>query len=236
MSLVIDKLEVSVRPTFVVVSGFSSSGYGDLKDKKEISSVENSTDRVDSFGSGSGLTDEVTSESSSIGVQSDGEHDDDDEVQSQADNGTLGSLTSLEESLPIKRGISNHYNGKSKSFASLSSLSEEASVKDLEKTENPFNKRRRTLLASKWNWSSSPYKKSSFYSWKNQPTTSMPLLAALDEQQDQEEEEDHPHNQSEEVEEKEHDEEKQTQQALKSEKKRNFKSISCFSLSDLQSQ
>ncbi|KAK6912438.1 hypothetical protein RJ641_022039 [Dillenia turbinata] len=196
MSFVIDDLDVSVRPTFIVVSRFSSSGHGDLKDKNEISSVENSRDRVDSFGFGSSLIDEMSSESSSIGVQSDGEDDDDDEVQSQADNGTFGCLTSLEESLPIKRGLSNHYNGKSKSFARVSTLSEKASLKDLEKTENPFNKRRRILLASKWKWSSTPSKKSSFYSCRNQPTASMLLLAALDEQQDQEEEEHHPHNQS----------------------------------------
>lgn len=42
-------------------------------------------------------------------------------------------------------------------------------MKDLEKPENPFNKRRRILMASKWS------RKASFYYWPN--PKSMPLLA-----------------------------------------------------------
>ena len=39
-----------------------------------------------------------------------------------------------------KRGLSNHFTGKSKSFANLSEM-EVDTVKDLEKQENPFNNR-----------------------------------------------------------------------------------------------
>ncbi|XP_027332592.1 uncharacterized protein LOC113847593 [Abrus precatorius] len=109
--------------------------------------------------------------SSSIGTPDDSEDENDnvspqeeeEEVQSKLKG--LNSLNSLEESLSIKRGLSNHFVGKSKSFTDLSKVS---TVKELEKQENPFNKRRRVLIASKWS------RRSSFYSWSN--PKSMPLL------------------------------------------------------------
>ncbi|KAJ3698702.1 hypothetical protein LUZ61_002407 [Rhynchospora tenuis] len=99
---------------------------------------------------------EVGSESnrsSSIGVDSNcsssltSSHGEEEEVSSkQSVQGGLGSFDSLEESLPIKRGLSNFFSGKSKSFTTLSSVVN-ASATDLSKPENPFNKRRRVLLA-----------------------------------------------------------------------------------------
>ncbi|XP_020580353.1 uncharacterized protein LOC110024623 [Phalaenopsis equestris] len=100
---------------------------------------------------------EDSSESSSIGVQSSSseEEDDDDdeergnEVQSKLkEEGAFTSLDSLDDSLPIKRGLSNFFTGKSKSFASLSDASA-GCAKDLRKQEHPFNKRRRILMANK---------------------------------------------------------------------------------------
>ncbi|KAK9266054.1 hypothetical protein L1049_018625 [Liquidambar formosana] len=152
---------------------------------------------------------EELSESSSIGEPDESEdHDDDDgeaeEVQSKFSGG-LGSLGSLEESLPIKRGLSNYFSGKSKSFANISDVN---SLKDLEKQENPLNKRRRTLMACKW-------AKKSFYTWSN--PTSMPLLALKEEDQEEEQEQE--------------EEEERPKLKFKS-----FKSSSCFSLTDLQQQ
>lgn len=49
-----------------------------------------------------------------------------------------------------RRGISYFYNGKSKSFASLSDVTVScASIKDLGKQENAYTRKRRNLLASK---------------------------------------------------------------------------------------
>ncbi|KAL5974096.1 hypothetical protein ACLOJK_030758 [Asimina triloba] len=111
-------------------------------------------------------------ESSSIGCNSsaaegstDGEEE---EVQSKFKGG-LGSMGLLEDSLPIKRGLSNFFRGKSKSFASLSSAT---SLEHLAKPENAFNKRRRTLLACDSAWS-----KRAFCSPRN---TSLPALIPLD--------------------------------------------------------
>ncbi|KAL2471922.1 Uncharacterized protein Adt_40058 [Abeliophyllum distichum] len=64
------------------------------------------------------------SESSSIGKNSDisekslDNFDENEEVQSSY-KGPLDAMDALEEVLPIRRGISRFYNGKSKSFASL---------------------------------------------------------------------------------------------------------------------
>ncbi|KAK8499373.1 hypothetical protein V6N13_010593 [Hibiscus sabdariffa] len=112
---------------------------------------------------------DVSSESSSsIGSSGNSGDEEEDGVVSSRASGSLGSLGSLEDSLPIKRGLSNHYAGKSKSFANLLDVS---TVKEVEKAENPFNKRRRVLLANRW---CSRSRKSSFYSWQN--PNSMPLL------------------------------------------------------------
>lgn len=98
------------------------------------------------------VAEEESSETSSIGVQSTDssseKDEEEDEVQSKTKNGAFGSLDSLEESLPIKRGLSNFFSGKSKSFASLADVAA-ATARSLVKPENPFNKRRRLLMASR---------------------------------------------------------------------------------------
>ncbi|CAH8387429.1 unnamed protein product [Eruca vesicaria subsp. sativa] len=54
--------------------------------------------------------------------------------------------SSLEDSLLIKRGLPNHYIGKSKSFGNLM---EASNAKDLMKVESLLNKRRRLIMANK---------------------------------------------------------------------------------------
>ncbi|XP_059633237.1 protein OXIDATIVE STRESS 3 LIKE 1-like [Cornus florida] len=95
-----------------------------------------------------------TSSSSSIGRNSDssgGEPDGDGdsgegEVQSSY-KGSLDTMESLEEVLPIKRGISKFYCGKSKSFTSLADASTCSSIKDIAKLENAYTRKRKNLLA-----------------------------------------------------------------------------------------
>ncbi|KAF8047729.1 hypothetical protein N665_2852s0004, partial [Sinapis alba] len=88
--------------------------------------------------------------SSSIGRNSD---DDDDEEENEAESpykGPLDLMESLEEVLPVRKGISSYYNGKSKSFTNLTeaatALTSSSSMKDLAKPENPYSRRRRNLL------------------------------------------------------------------------------------------
>lgn len=123
----------------------------------------------------------------------------------------------------FRRGLSNHFPGKSKSFANLSEV---GTVKDLEKRENPLNKRRRVLIASKWS-------RKSFYSWAN--PKSMPLLTLKeDEENDEAPKEENPER--EELEKENHGE-AESCRLLKFHEKmrlRSFKARSCLSLADLQ--
>ncbi|KAL6344518.1 hypothetical protein AAG906_002423 [Vitis piasezkii] len=80
------------------------------------------------------------------GMSSDQEDSGETEVQSSYKR-PLDSMNALEEVLPLRRGISRFYNGKSKSFTSLADASTSASCKDLAKPENAYNRRRRNLLA-----------------------------------------------------------------------------------------
>lgn len=94
--------------------------------------------------------------SSSIGKNSDDEEDfhggegEENEAESTY-KGPLDLMESLEEVLPVRKGISSFYNGKSKSFTNLAAeaakaLTSSSSMKDLAKPENPYSRRRRNLL------------------------------------------------------------------------------------------
>jgi len=95
------------------------------------------------------------SSSSSIGrnsdVSSDGEDCGENEAQSSY-KGPLDMMEALEEVLPIRRGISNFYNGKSKSFTSLTEASSSSNIKDIAKAENAYTRKRRNLLAFNQVW------------------------------------------------------------------------------------
>jgi len=200
--------------------------------------------------------DDSSDSSSSVGAPDDSDEEEEGEESNSASSssssmkkslGSLGSLDALEDSLPIKRGLSNYFTGKSKSFASLADASLAVSTKDLEKPEHPFNKRRRILMANKWN------RRSSFYSWTN--PKSMPLLTLNEDDNDEEvkegdgEEEEHEDgsrgsmtssSSSDKDEDDENEDRKRRvgQRKLQQERKFNnsFKCHSCFSLTDLQQQ
>ncbi|XP_010526267.1 PREDICTED: uncharacterized protein LOC104803870 [Tarenaya hassleriana] len=183
-------MEILVGPTFGIDAAYVRGRSGvAAQDKKAVPAgalfmAEESGPGMAQIGSASRivlrggveLSPEESSESSSSigapGESSENDDEEDDAVSSQG--GGLGSFTSLNDSLPIKRGLSSHYVGKSKSFGNLM---EANVVKNLEKAENPFNKRRRLLIANKLRRRRSGRSSSSsqFYAWKN--PNSMPLLA-----------------------------------------------------------
>ncbi|KAG6524485.1 uncharacterized protein LOC122046036 [Zingiber officinale] len=107
------------------LDGEAAAGEGEVEDEEASSSI----------GSAS---------SSSSGSA----HGEEEEVESKRKAGTLGSLDSLEDALPVKRGLSNFFTGKSKSFASLVDVAG-VCANDVAKPENPLNKRRRVLMMSK---------------------------------------------------------------------------------------
>ncbi|KAF9661986.1 hypothetical protein SADUNF_Sadunf18G0006300 [Salix dunnii] len=204
-----EKHQVGVAPPFL----FLKDGDGD---ESPISSRADSGTHPD----------DLSDSSSSLGAPDDSDEDDDEEedeeggVVSSKKNNALGSLNSLEDALPIKRGLSNHFSGKSKSFTNLSEVNTVNSVKELEKPENSFNKRRRILMASKWS-------RRSFYSWSN--PKSMPLLALHED-----DEEDHSKGSGG----AQGEDNKQNPSKLQEKRFATFglKSQSCFSLSDLQEE
>ncbi|KAI3454184.1 hypothetical protein Pfo_010847 [Paulownia fortunei] len=121
--------------------------FKDVENKEEKGLVKNSSNQNIS----------CSDESSSIGKNSDLSENsmeksgDGEEVQSSY-KGALDAMEALEEVLPIRRGISRFYNGKSKSFASLAEASSSPSIKDLVKPDNPYTRRRRNLLACSLTW------------------------------------------------------------------------------------
>lgn len=128
-----------------------------------------------------------------------------------------------------RRGLSNHYKGKSKSFGNLGEI---GSVKEVAKQENPLNKRRRLQICNK-------LARRSFYSWQN--PKSMPLLPVNEDEDDDddEDEEDEEDLKSGFDENKSSSDEEGGGRVKKvvarkgSFKNRAYKSRSCFALSDL---
>ncbi|KAJ7979244.1 Myotubularin-related 2 [Quillaja saponaria] len=84
--------------------------------------------------------------SDSSGGSSDGEDSGENEVQSSF-KGPLDTMDALEDVLPVKRGISEFYSGKSKSFTSLADASFATNMDDIVKPEDPYTKKRKNLLA-----------------------------------------------------------------------------------------
>ncbi|KAI3929211.1 hypothetical protein MKX01_006447 [Papaver californicum] len=186
MSLVFDgSREVSVGPS-VGFQGVGSSpaptAYVSNKHRLSLSSSSSSSSsneeditRISCFS----VDPDLSSDNSSVDGPDDSEDDDENEAGSNNLNGALCSMDSLEDSLPIKRGLSNYFTGKSKSFGNLSEVT---TVDSLVKTENPFNKRRRTLVAYKLSRSRN------FYSSVN--PISMPLLTLHEDEDYQQQEKD----------------------------------------------
>ncbi|KAL0739285.1 hypothetical protein Bca4012_015495 [Brassica carinata] len=127
-------------------------------------------------------SEEKSQSSSSVGVtgeSSESEEEEDGAVSSQQGRWLDSFGSSLEDSLPVKRGLSNHYIGKSKSFGNLLEASNNA--KDLEKVESPLNKRRRLLIANKLRRRTLS---SSFSFYPKTNLNSMPLLALQESDED----------------------------------------------------
>ncbi|VFQ62819.1 unnamed protein product [Cuscuta campestris] len=111
-----------------------------------------------------------------VGRSLDAADGDGEEVQSSFKGGVLDSLEALEEVLPIKRGISNFYAGKSKSFTSLSHAASSSSLNDIVKPENAYTRKRKNLLAHN-NFFSKNHNQNSGGGLYKRPTNSRSSLA-----------------------------------------------------------
>ncbi|MED6221448.1 hypothetical protein PIB30_054773 [Stylosanthes scabra] len=109
------------------------------------------------------------SECSTTSSSSIGRNNDDDEVVSSErsmenntneneaqssfnNNQPLHAMETLEQVLPMRRGISKYYNGKSKSFTSLGDAASTPLIKDIAKPDNAYTRRRRNLMAFNHVW------------------------------------------------------------------------------------
>ncbi|XP_039071723.1 uncharacterized protein LOC120218903 [Hibiscus syriacus] len=111
-----------------------------------------------------------TTTSSWVGMNSDdvsGRSSYEDEVQSSF-NGGLDTMDSLQRVLPVRRGISSFYNGKSKSFTNLAEATSISTVKEIAKPETAYARRRRNLLAMNHAWNKK---------LKRSSKSTLPLLA-----------------------------------------------------------
>ncbi|KAL2928992.1 ATP-dependent RNA helicase dbp3 [Bienertia sinuspersici] len=66
-------------------------------------------------------------------------------TSSSSSNGPLYQLSDLMDKLPIKKGLSKYYEGKSESFTSLACVE---SLEDLAKRENPYKRKIKTSFSS----------------------------------------------------------------------------------------
>ncbi|KAA8546250.1 hypothetical protein F0562_003011 [Nyssa sinensis] len=112
------------------------------KEEREEGALDSSKSNSSSIGKNSDLSESGRS-------SADAEDSGDSEVQSSY-KGPLNAMESLEEVLPIRRGISKFYDGKSKSFTTLAHASTcSSSIKDIVKPENAYTRKRRNLLTSR---------------------------------------------------------------------------------------
>lgn len=119
-----------------------------MRTEEKISALLESEDEDDQCSS---------STTSSIGKDSDASEcrdiDDDNEAESTYNyDEPLNMMDSLQQFLPIRRGISKFYDGKSKSFMSLADAVSSPSAKDIAKPENAYTRRRRNLMALNHIW------------------------------------------------------------------------------------
>ncbi|XVE97769.1 hypothetical protein REPUB_Repub03eG0047400 [Reevesia pubescens] len=150
MSIALERIEASgFRRVMNYACDTSRFESTPVKERKEVEEEEDDDWRSSSS----------TTTSSSIGRNSDdvserssdGGDCDENEVQSSYKGG-LDMMDSLEQVLPMRRGISSFYNGKSKSFTTLADASSASSMKDIAKPENAYTRRRRNLLAINHVW------------------------------------------------------------------------------------
>ncbi|EEF46150.1 protein OXIDATIVE STRESS 3 LIKE 2 [Ricinus communis] len=107
----------------------------------ECSSPTSSTTSCSSIGKNSDLWEgESSSDSEDCKEES--------EVQSVY-KGKIDLLDALEDALPIRRGVSKFYSGRSKSFACVAGASSYSSIKDIAKPDNAYIRIRRSNLAFK---------------------------------------------------------------------------------------
>ncbi|KAK3018929.1 hypothetical protein RJ639_003526 [Escallonia herrerae] len=120
---------------------YQPSHVKEEEDQRVVMGGYDGCDTKASTTSSSSSTTSFSSEDLSGGSSRSSSLDTTDDASSSAcssSDGSLYDLSQLMTQLPIKRGLSKYYQGKSESFTSLSSV---RSLEDLAKKESPYRKR-----------------------------------------------------------------------------------------------
>ncbi|CAI8610988.1 unnamed protein product [Vicia faba] len=92
-------------------------------------------------------SDSCVSSHSSLGSDSSEDCSDREDSGEVEKKSGLDSMNDLEQDLPVKKGISNFYIGKSKSFTNLAEAAGATCVQEIVKAEDPYAKKRKDSLA-----------------------------------------------------------------------------------------
>lgn len=123
-------------------------GVVDSSSEDELGGIDEAMSSASSF------EENHSSSSGSLGSNSDAEDLHDDASSSfeaaatspRLTRGPLYELSELMNELPVKRGLSKHFQGKSQSFTSLSNVQ---TLEDLAKRENPYKKKQMMMKSCK---------------------------------------------------------------------------------------
>ncbi|XP_026420393.1 uncharacterized protein LOC113316427 [Papaver somniferum] len=123
-------------------------GVVDSSSEDELGGIDEAMSSASSF------EENHSSSSGSLGSNSDAEDLQDDASSSfeaaatspRLTRGPLYELSELMNELPVKRGLSKHFQGKSQSFTSLSNVQ---TLEDLAKRENPYKKKQMMMKSCK---------------------------------------------------------------------------------------
>ncbi|KAI3872097.1 hypothetical protein MKW92_048869 [Papaver armeniacum] len=143
---------LSARQTvFPVMADVQRWGVVDSSSEDELGGI----DEEAMSSSASSFEENHSSSSGSLGSNSDAEDDLQDDASSSFEaaatsprltRGPLYELSGLMNELPVKRGLSKHFQGKSQSFTSLSNVQ---TLEDLAKRENPYKKKQMMMKSCK---------------------------------------------------------------------------------------
>ncbi|RZC68509.1 hypothetical protein C5167_031728 [Papaver somniferum] len=132
---------------FPMAANVQRWGVVDSSSEDELGGIDEAMSSASSF-------EERSSSSGSLGSNSDAEDLQDDASSSfeaaatspRLTRGPLYELSGLMNELPVKRGLSKHFQGKSQSFTSLSNVQ---TLEDLAKRENPYKKKQMMMKSCK---------------------------------------------------------------------------------------
>lgn len=120
-----------------------------LVDRENVIVIKNDKEKINGFCLHSCSSDSSIGKNSDEGVDNVND-DDDDEVQSsfnEGKDGAFGCFQTMEGALPIRKGLSNFYDGMSKSYPRLDEASASWSIKAIAKPENLYSRKRKISLA-----------------------------------------------------------------------------------------